>query len=93
MRKQRATFEKADKAAADGDRVVVDFKGTLDGVAFEGGTAKDYAFALGQGRMLPEFENAIRGNAVVFMDPRGVGMSEGDAHYFGAQDASDNYLV
>lgn len=63
MRKQRATFEKADKAAADGDRVVVDFKGTLDGVAFEGGTAKDYAFALalGQGRMLPEFENAIRG--------------------------------
>mgnify|MGYP001127473230 FL=1 len=60
MRKQRATFEKADKAAA-GDRVVVDFKGTLDGVAFEGGTAKDYAFALGQGRMLPEFENAIRG--------------------------------
>ena len=31
MRKQRATFEKADKAAADGDRVVVDFKGTLDG--------------------------------------------------------------
>lgn len=61
MRKQRATFEKADKAAADGDRVIVDFKGTLDGVAFEGGTAKDYAFALGQGRMLPEFENAIRG--------------------------------
>ncbi len=45
MRKQRATFEKADKAAADGDRVIVDFKGTLDGVAFEGGTAKDYAFA------------------------------------------------
>lgn len=31
--------------------------------------------------------------AVVFMDPRGVGMSEGDAHYFGAQDASDNYDV
>ena len=61
MRKQRATFEKADKTAADGDRVIVDFKGTLDGVAFEGGTAKDYAFALGQGRMLPEFENAIRG--------------------------------
>ena len=60
MRKQRATFEKADKTA-DGDRVIVDFKGTLDGVAFEGGTAKDYAFALGQGRMLPEFENAIRG--------------------------------
>ena len=50
-----------EKAAADGDRVIVDFKGTLDGVAFEGGTAKDYAFALGQGRMLPEFENAIRG--------------------------------
>ena len=61
MRKQRATFKKADKTAADGDRVIVDFKGTLDGVAFEGGTAKDYAFALGQGRMLPEFENAIRG--------------------------------
>ncbi len=31
--------------------------------------------------------------AVVYMDPRGVGMSEGDAHYFGRQDAEDNYDV
>ena len=33
------------------------------------------------------------GYAVIYMDPRGVGMSEGDAHYFGLQDASDNYDV
>lgn len=47
--------------AANGDRVTVDFVGTLDGVEFDGGKAEGYAFVLGEGRMLPEFEAATIG--------------------------------
>ncbi|WP_018152249.1 trigger factor [Leeia oryzae] len=61
LRKQRVSYEPTDAAAADGDRVVVDFVGKIDDVAFAGGTANDFAFQLGQGQMLPEFENAARG--------------------------------
>ncbi|MEQ4617637.1 MAG: trigger factor [Corticimicrobacter sp.] len=62
LRKQRARYEtSADRAAQDGDRVILDFAGTIDGVAFEGGQAQDFPFVLGQGRMLPEFETAVRG--------------------------------
>ncbi|WP_144633468.1 trigger factor [Bordetella genomosp. 13] len=62
LRKQRATFEvREDRAAADGDRVTLDFAGTIDGVPFEGGKAEGFPFVLGQGRMLPEFEDAARG--------------------------------
>lgn len=51
----------ADLQAKDGDRVTVDFVGKIDDVAFQGGTAEDFAFVLGEGRMLPEFETATRG--------------------------------
>jgi trigger factor len=61
MRKQRATYEDVERAATDGDVVTVDFKGTQDGTPFDGGTATDFPFALGQGRMLPEFEAAVAG--------------------------------
>jgi trigger factor len=61
MRKQRATYEDVDRAAADGDVATIDFKGTLDGTPFDGGTATDFPFTLGQGRMLPEFEAAVTG--------------------------------
>jgi trigger factor len=47
--------------AANGDRVTVDFVGKIDGVEFAGGKADDYAFVLGEGRMLPEFEAATVG--------------------------------
>lgn len=50
-----------DAVAANGDRVTVDFVGTLDGVEFEGGKAENYPFVLGEGRMLPEFEAATVG--------------------------------
>ena len=50
-----------DVSAKSGDRVTVDFVGKLDGVAFEGGSAEDFAFVLGEGRMLPEFEQAATG--------------------------------
>jgi trigger factor len=61
MRRQRGSFVPVERPAADGDRVKVDFRGTIDGVAFEGGTASAYPFELGRGRMLPEFEAAVRG--------------------------------
>jgi trigger factor len=47
--------------AQNGDRVTVDFVGKIDGVEFQGGKADDYAFVLGEGRMLPEFETAVLG--------------------------------
>jgi len=47
--------------AQNGDRVTVDFVGKIDGVEFQGGKAEDYAFVLGEGRMLPEFEAATVG--------------------------------
>jgi trigger factor len=61
LRKQRTTYAAAARAAADGDRVTVDFEGTIDGQAFPGGAAKDFVFAVGEGRLLPEFDNAVRG--------------------------------
>src|SRR5512139_784446 len=61
LRKQRAVFEPAQRAAANGDQVRIDFSGKLDGVVFEGGEAKGFIVVLGQGRMLPDFENAIIG--------------------------------
>src|SRR5690606_23790339 len=62
LRKQRATYEaEADRAAADSDRVTLDFKGTIDDVAFDGGSAEGFSFVLGEGRMLPEFEEAVAG--------------------------------
>lgn len=62
LRTQRATFEvRADRAAQEGDRVALDFAGTIDGAPFEGGDAENFSFILGQGRILPEGEQAIRG--------------------------------
>jgi trigger factor len=61
LRKQRAVFEPASRAAQDEDQVRIDFSGKLDGVVFDGGEAKNFALVLGVGRMLPEFEKAIVG--------------------------------
>ena len=61
LRKQRTRFEPAARPARDGDRLTVDFRGTIDGEPFAGGEAKDFVFTLGEGRMLPEFDAAARG--------------------------------
>ena len=61
LRKQRVSYEDTDRAAAREDRVVIDFLGKKDGEPFTGGQASDYAFVLGQGMMLPDFENAVEG--------------------------------
>jgi trigger factor len=72
LRKQRVHYHEkgqhgehgdggADQTAQNGDRVTVDFVGTIDGVEFEGGKADDFVFVLGEGRMLPAFEAAATG--------------------------------
>ena len=63
LRKQRRTFgQRAQDAAAEvGDRVTVDFEGKIDGEPFSGGKAEDFQFIVGDGQMLKEFEEAVRG--------------------------------
>ena len=66
LRKQRRTFAQRslESAAADGDRVTVDFIGKIDGEPFEGGKADDFQFIIGEGQMLKEVEDAVRGMKV-----------------------------
>ncbi|MCY7370812.1 MAG: trigger factor [Polaromonas sp.] len=63
LRKQRRTFAQraADAPAQDGDRATVDFEGKVDGETFAGGKADDFQFLIGEGQMLKEFEDAVRG--------------------------------
>lgn len=61
LRKQRVQYNAVDRPAASGDRVVVDFSGKIDGVEFAGGQAKEFPIVIGEGRMLPEFEQAVTG--------------------------------
>ena len=63
LRKQRRTFAQRAQvdAAQDGDRVTVDFEGKIDGEPFQGGKAEDFQFLVGEGQMLKEFEDAVRG--------------------------------
>lgn len=61
LRRQRTSYSVAERAAEKGDRVVIDFTGKLNGEVFQGGQATDYPVVLGEGRMLPEFENGIAG--------------------------------
>lgn len=63
MRKQRQTFTPADRPAADGDRLTIDFTGTLDGERFPGGSAEGHTLILGAGNLLPDFEAGLRGAA------------------------------
>ncbi|HLU80382.1 MAG TPA: trigger factor [Burkholderiaceae bacterium] len=62
LRRQRATYEAQEgRTAGENDRVTLDFVGRIDGVEFPGGKAENFPFVLGQGRMLPEFEEAVTG--------------------------------
>ena len=61
LRKQRTTFSPVDRAAAEGDRVQIDFTGRKDGEIFEGGQAQDFPFVIGAGSMLKDFETAVLG--------------------------------
>jgi trigger factor len=66
LRKQRRTF--AQRPAAEGaavdDRVTIDFEGKIDGEPFQGGKAEAFQFIIGEGQMLEQFDQAVRGMKV-----------------------------
>ncbi len=63
LRKQRRSFglRSKDEAAVEGDRVTIDFEGKIDGEPFEGGKADAFQFIIGEGQMLAQFDQAVRG--------------------------------
>lgn len=61
LRKQRQTFQPTKAMAKKDFQVTFDFAGTVDGEAFEGGSAQDFKLVLGSGRMIPGFEDGILG--------------------------------
>ncbi|MDH2998154.1 trigger factor [Pasteurellaceae bacterium LFhippo2] len=62
LRKQQATWSESQDAAKADDRVTIDFVGSVDGEEFEGGKASDFVLFMGQGRMIPGFEDGIVGH-------------------------------
>jgi trigger factor len=62
MRQGFASKKDVDRAAKEGDDVVIDFVGKRDGVAFDGGTANDYTLTLGAGQFIPGFEEGVVGH-------------------------------
>lgn len=64
LRHQHADWTDADRAAAKGDRVTVNFVGTIEDKPFSGGTAENFSLLLGEGRMISGFEEGIVGMQV-----------------------------
>ncbi|EOG2429102.1 trigger factor [Proteus mirabilis] len=64
LRKQQAEWKDKEGEVAAEDRVTVDFNGSIDGEEFEGGKAEDFVLAMGQGRMIPGFEEGLIGHKV-----------------------------
>lgn len=63
LREKNVTVETVDdRAAENGDDVVIDFEGFKDDVAFEGGKAEDFTLSLGSGQFIPGFEDKIVGH-------------------------------
>lgn len=63
LREKNVTVETVDdRAAENGDDVVIDFEGFKDDVAFEGGKAEDFTLSLGSGQFIPGFEDQIVGH-------------------------------
>jgi trigger factor len=77
LRKQRGVFEVAERPAEMGDQVNIDYRGTIDGEVFEGGSAEGAVMQLGEGRLLPDFEKNI------------VGLSGGESTTFDMQFPED----
>lgn len=63
LRKQRRTFQQrpASEGAVESDRVTIDFEGKIDGEPFAGGKAEGFQFIVGEGQMLPQFDQGVRG--------------------------------
>ena len=66
LRKQRRSFglRARDEGAVEGDRVTIDFEGKIDGEPFSGGQASGFQFVIGEGQMLEQFDQAVRGMKV-----------------------------
>ena len=66
LRKQRRTFAQrpASEGAVEDDRVTIDFEGKIDGEPFSGGKATAFQFVIGEGQMLAQFDQAVRGMKV-----------------------------
>jgi len=62
LRKQRANWTAVQRGANKGDRVVIDFKGTIDGQEFKGNEGKNVPVVLGSGSMIPGFEEGLLGS-------------------------------
>ncbi len=61
MRKQQLTWKEVSRKSKAGDRTVIDFVGSIDGVEFDGGKAEGHAFVIGEGQMLEDFEAGVKG--------------------------------
>ncbi|MBV8803049.1 MAG: trigger factor [Gammaproteobacteria bacterium] len=61
LRTQNTTWHKVERPAQDKDQVILDFRGSIDGKAFEGGEAHDYPIIIGSKSMIPGFEEGLVG--------------------------------
>ena len=77
LRQQRAGWEAVERAAKDGDRVLIDFEGSVDGTPFPGGKGERVPVVLGEKRMLPDFEKGL------------VGIKAGEDREFGVKFPAD----
>jgi trigger factor len=90
LRKQRTNWETVERQARNGDQVVIDFVGKIDGEAFAGGDAKDFALELGSGSFIAGFEDGLigagagdeRNIAVTFPENYGAPHLQGKAATF-----------
>jgi trigger factor len=88
--RQKFTELEAPRPAEDGDQLVIDFEGSVDGTPFEGGSAKDFRLVLGAGNMIPGFEAGLVGASageekeidVTFPETYGVAGLQGKAARF-----------
>jgi trigger factor len=63
LRQQRPDWTEVSRACKDGDRITIDFEGRIGGEPFEGGKNENFVAVLGAGRLLPDFEQGVRGAA------------------------------
>ena len=63
LRRQKMVWNEVDRAARRDDRVTIDFRGTMDGEEFDGGSREDFALIIGNGEVVPEFEEQLQGMA------------------------------
>lgn len=61
MQEKSARIVEVDRKVKNGDTVVMDFSGSLNGVKFDGGTAKDFELEIGSGQFIPGFEDQMIG--------------------------------